>query len=67
MTLVPGIEVCVLLPQVERGDKDILVNKVSEVGKYKPYLRASLSIEIAREKKSGMRKIRKLVSTNTDM
>lgn len=38
MTLVPGIEVCVLLPQVERGDKDILVNKVSEVGKYKPYL-----------------------------
>ena len=26
MTLVPGTEVCVSLPQVERGDKDILVN-----------------------------------------
>lgn len=38
MTLVPGIEVSVLLSQVERGDKDVLVNKGSKVGKYKPYL-----------------------------
>ena len=38
LTLVPGIEVCVFLPQVERGDKDVLVNEGSKVGKYKPCL-----------------------------